>query len=237
MSRTVRWLAQSLLLGPQVLKKHPYGDLPPLEELIILLCPARDSMEMFDVVGRAEEDGYFDDLHCYVEIMNWALNDVPAYVIAEKRSGAGSSATRATAAQSSTDGDKMPASPEKDKLKTELELIQNCLEVLHGKIGGCSVLLRQLHELMLYLQSILAPPTSTARVLRLRYNSCAFACVTSAWLPCNGLGAIERRVCELTSPNPRLFRPILCYCVLSFLGVSISLRQLRILPYRSSYTS
>lgn len=80
---------------------------------------------MFDVVGGAEEDGYFDDLLCYVAILNYAFNDVPAYVQEEKKLAATGSEPIVTGGA--------PTSPEKPK--SELQRIKRCLEVLHGKIG------------------------------------------------------------------------------------------------------
>lgn len=124
MARVARWLSHGLLVGDHIFDEQPYSSLPALEPIADLLSPPGGSKAMFDVVSGAEEDNYFDDLLCYVQILNRAFNDVPAYVQEEKRLAAVNS-------QLSTNG-VAPASPE--KTKTELQRIKHSLDVLHGKI-------------------------------------------------------------------------------------------------------
>ena len=85
-----------------------------------MLAPVSGSKTVFDVVGGAEEDGYFDNLLHYIDILSAALSDVPGYVAEERVSGHGSTPNRCL-------------SPE--KAKTELQQIKHCLDVIHGKIG------------------------------------------------------------------------------------------------------
>lgn len=93
-----------------------------------MLSPVSGSKTLFDVAGGAEEDDYFDNLSYYVEMLNSALNDVPAYVREEKRG--------LTSAGSMSAVKGAGSSPEKPK--TELQQIKHCLEVIHGKIGMSS---------------------------------------------------------------------------------------------------
>ncbi|GJE95453.1 hypothetical protein PsYK624_116370 [Phanerochaete sordida] len=124
MARVSRWLSHGLLLGDRVLHEQPYSALPALEPIVELLSPPGGSKAMFDVVSGAEQDNYFDDLLCYVQVLSRAFKDVPAYVQEEKRLAAANSQPVINGAA--------PASPEKPK--TELQRIKHCLDVLHGKI-------------------------------------------------------------------------------------------------------
>lgn len=133
MSRVARWIAYCLVskneydvqvgltafspIGWPLRLSQAYNILPPLLPLIHLTSPASGSQTTFDVVGNAQEDDYFDNLHCHIHILNVVLNDVPSYTRAETR-------------QPPQD-----VTPGGEKPQTELQRLKHCLDVLHGKIG------------------------------------------------------------------------------------------------------
>ena len=95
--------------------------LPPLDPFVEMLSPVSGSKTLFDVVGGAEEDDYFDNLLHYVTVLSAALSDVPAYVTEERKT---SGFKQANGRSSSS-----------EKPETELQQIRHCLDAIHGKIG------------------------------------------------------------------------------------------------------
>ncbi|KAL4078460.1 hypothetical protein V8B97DRAFT_2003666 [Scleroderma yunnanense] len=121
-----QWLAYCLLISPSV----SFTDqLPPLDPLILLLSPPADSGQLFDVT---REDTDYEDLGHNVSILGVALANIAPYIKDEPSLARRSSTT-------SIDG-----TPGKVKSNTPpLERLHLALEVLHGKIGEDSTLIKR----------------------------------------------------------------------------------------------
>lgn len=113
----------SCLALMQILQKM-YCKYPSLLPIISLLSPPSGSEAIFDIQGNADNDNYYEELSCYLDILAKVLTDIEGYVLLEKQQNG---------EQASPVKDR--GSPMKEKLATALEQIRTLLDGLHGTIG------------------------------------------------------------------------------------------------------
>lgn len=194
-----RWLARRMLVTKEEVSArlplcpsvHPakfhlqtYSDHPPLKPLISLLSPSHGSLEIFDILGNAEQAGYYEDLASYIQILNVVLNDIDGYAQIEESE------------KSNQPVASLMASPGQDKPLTELEQIKSSLDRLHGKIStSCSTLkLCQTLYLTSVSKPIRASSTSPAQPQRQDCSNSPCGCTTRASPPRGAReGSVRRR--------------------------------------------
>lgn len=101
------------------------SNLPPLSSLIQLLTPEPDSGDLFDIQTNADKIDY-EDLGYNVDILSVALSGIDEYVTEERRLEA------AAPKEGILDS---PRKFSKEKPPTQLDIVRNAIEVMHGKIG------------------------------------------------------------------------------------------------------
>ncbi|THH30794.1 hypothetical protein EUX98_g3394 [Antrodiella citrinella] len=124
-ARIARWIAYVHMLQLNSSVMCSYSALPPLRPIVALLSPAVGSMEAFDIPGKMQEEGYFEELNHNVDILNIALTDIDEYVRDE---------TKAAPFEVEGSGTSTPNN-NAEKSQTELEAAKTLLDKLHGKIA------------------------------------------------------------------------------------------------------
>ncbi|KAI0093078.1 hypothetical protein BDY19DRAFT_921876 [Irpex rosettiformis] len=131
--RISRWLGYCLLLGSEIPGKREYFALPSLHSIIKLLTPSPSTQPatVFDVMKNADKDDFCEQLSYNIEILEVVLYDIESYVEEEKHSPHN---TR-TADNPNLGLGSWPGSPEKEKGESELEVVVELLQKMHGKIN------------------------------------------------------------------------------------------------------
>ncbi|GBE80983.1 hypothetical protein SCP_0307060 [Sparassis crispa] len=128
-NRIARWVAYSLLLDSGIPPIESYSHLPALAPLIELLSPPSGSEGLFDIQGSSDNEDFYEDLACHVDILSKVLTSVDLYVAEEKQVAQKESVSMKF--EDSLDDAKTKGN---GKEKQPLEQIRILLEGLHGKI-------------------------------------------------------------------------------------------------------
>ncbi|KZT11044.1 uncharacterized protein LAESUDRAFT_755664 [Laetiporus sulphureus 93-53] len=122
-NRMARIIARCFLLDEEPPSTETYCKYPSLLPIVSLLSPPSGSEAIFDIQGNADNDDYYEDLVCYLDILGKALTDIEGYILLEKQQ---------RSEQDSPVKDR--GSPTKERPATPLEQIRISLDSLHGKI-------------------------------------------------------------------------------------------------------
>ncbi|KAL7281461.1 hypothetical protein ACG7TL_004776 [Trametes sanguinea] len=137
-TRMARNLARALLLDASP-SARSYEKLPDLSPIIESLSPPSGSGGYFDVVGNANQDGYFDALTCRVFLLSRVLSDIDEYTMQEIQAAKEQAARDKERLEiEKAEGGAEKKADEREAAETEkdspLERIRRLLEELHGKI-------------------------------------------------------------------------------------------------------
>lgn len=137
-TRVARNLARALLLDASP-SARSYEKLPDLSPIIESLSPPSGSGGYFDVVGNANQDGYFEALTCRVFLLSRVLSDIDEYTMQEIQAAKEQAARDKERLEiEKAEGGAEKKADEREAAETEkdspLERIRRLLEELHGKI-------------------------------------------------------------------------------------------------------